>query len=62
MAGQTLKCWSAESRAASTSGPGTPHRHRMINFASQERELLGTYVQVRVTGAGPNSLVGEHAV
>jgi len=36
--------------------------HRMISFASQERELLGTYVQVRVTGAGPNSLVGEHAV
>src|SRR5882724_3028057 len=35
--------------------------HRMINFASQERELLGTYVQVRVTGAGPNSLVGVHA-
>src|SRR6266436_5602886 len=35
--------------------------HRMINFASQESELLGTYVQVRVTGAGPNSLVGEHA-
>src|SRR5712692_393770 len=35
--------------------------HRMINFASQERELLGTYVQVRVTGASPNSLVGEHA-
>jgi tRNA-2-methylthio-N6-dimethylallyladenosine synthase len=36
--------------------------HRMISFASQERELLGTYIQVRVTGAGPNSLVGEHAV
>jgi tRNA-2-methylthio-N6-dimethylallyladenosine synthase len=36
--------------------------HRMINFASQGRELLGTYVQVRVTGAGPNSLVGEHVV
>ncbi len=34
--------------------------HRMINFASQESELLGTYVQVRVTGATPNSLVGEH--
>jgi len=34
--------------------------HRMINFASQERELLGTYVQVRVTGATPNGLVGEH--
>ncbi len=36
--------------------------HRMINFASQERELLGTYVQVLVTGATANSLVGEHAV
>src|SRR5229473_2799559 len=33
--------------------------HRVVNFASQQRELLGTYVQVRVTGAGPNSLVGE---
>jgi tRNA-2-methylthio-N6-dimethylallyladenosine synthase len=34
--------------------------HRVINFSSQEKELLGSYVQVRVTGAGPNSLVGEH--
>jgi tRNA-2-methylthio-N6-dimethylallyladenosine synthase len=34
--------------------------HRVLNFTSQVQELLGTYVQVRVTGAGPNSLVGEH--
>jgi tRNA-2-methylthio-N6-dimethylallyladenosine synthase len=33
--------------------------HKVVNFTSQERELLGTYVQVLVTGAGPNSLVGE---
>ncbi len=33
--------------------------HRVLNFTSQERELLGTYVQVRVTSAGPNSLMGE---
>jgi tRNA-2-methylthio-N6-dimethylallyladenosine synthase len=33
--------------------------HRVVNFTSQERELLGTYVQVRVTSAGPSSLVGE---
>jgi tRNA-2-methylthio-N6-dimethylallyladenosine synthase len=33
--------------------------HKVVNFASQESALLGTYVQVRVTGAGPNSLVGE---
>jgi tRNA-2-methylthio-N6-dimethylallyladenosine synthase len=35
--------------------------HRVINFASQEAALLGKYVQVRVTGATPNSLVGERA-
>jgi tRNA-2-methylthio-N6-dimethylallyladenosine synthase len=34
--------------------------HRVLNFTSQEKELLGTYVQVHVTSAGPNSLVGEH--
>jgi tRNA-2-methylthio-N6-dimethylallyladenosine synthase len=34
--------------------------NRVVNFASQERALLGTYVQVRATGAGPNSLVGQH--
>ena len=34
--------------------------HRVLNFTSQEKELLGTYVQVRVLSAGANSLVGEH--
>ena len=33
--------------------------HRVLNFTSQQKELLGTYVHVRVTGAGPNSLAGE---
>jgi tRNA-2-methylthio-N6-dimethylallyladenosine synthase len=33
--------------------------NRVVNFTSQEQNLLGTYVQVLVTGAGPNSLVGE---
>lgn len=36
--------------------------HRVVNFTSQEAKLLGKYVQVRVTGATPNSLVGEQAV
>jgi len=31
----------------------------VLNFTSPGKELLGDYVQVRVTGAGPNSLVGE---
>src|SRR5208337_3382158 len=32
---------------------------RVLNFTSPAKELLGHYVQVRVAGAGPNSLVGE---
>jgi tRNA-2-methylthio-N6-dimethylallyladenosine synthase len=36
--------------------------HRVVNFASQAPELLGTYVQVRVTDATPNSLLGEHVI
>ena len=41
---------------------GYTSSHRVVNFASQERELLGTYVQVKVTGAGPNNLAGEQVV
>jgi tRNA-2-methylthio-N6-dimethylallyladenosine synthase len=41
---------------------GYTSSHRVVNFASLAKELLGTYVQVRVTGATPNSLVGEHVV
>jgi len=33
--------------------------HRIVNFTSQAKELLGTYVQARITSATPNSLVGE---
>ena len=41
---------------------GYTSSHRIVNFASPAKELLGTYIQVRVTGATPNSLVGGHAV
>jgi tRNA-2-methylthio-N6-dimethylallyladenosine synthase len=33
--------------------------NRVLNFTSPAKDLLGHYVQVRVTGAGPNSLVGK---
>jgi len=36
--------------------------NRVISFTSQAKELLGTYVQVLVTGAGLSSLTGEHLV
>ena len=41
---------------------GYTSSHRVVNFASTANELLGTYLQVRVTGATPNSLVGEHVI
>ena len=34
--------------------------HRIVNFTSQEQNLLGTYVKVQVASAGPNSLAGQH--
>jgi tRNA-2-methylthio-N6-dimethylallyladenosine synthase len=34
--------------------------NRVLNFTSQAQDLLGTYVQVRVTSVGPSSLAGEH--
>ncbi len=39
---------------------GHTSSNRVLNFTSRAAELLGQYVQVRVTSAGPNSLVGEH--
>ncbi len=36
--------------------------NRLLNFTSPLDTLLGTYVSVRVTRAGANSLFGEHAV
>jgi tRNA-2-methylthio-N6-dimethylallyladenosine synthase len=34
--------------------------NRVLNFTSRRENILGEYLQVRVTRAGPNSLVGEH--
>ncbi len=36
--------------------------NRTVNFTSPHENLLGEYLQVRVTRAGPNSLVGEHVL
>jgi tRNA-2-methylthio-N6-dimethylallyladenosine synthase len=39
---------------------GHTSSNRVLNFSSPAENLLGQYTQVRVTRAGPNSLVGEH--
>lgn len=36
--------------------------NRILNFTSPRQSLLGEYVQVRVTSASPNCLIGEHAI
>jgi tRNA A37 methylthiotransferase MiaB len=36
--------------------------NRVLNFTSPHQNLLGQYVQVKVTRAGPNSLVGEQVM
>jgi len=41
---------------------GRPSSNRIVNFTSPRENLLGEYVQVQVTRAGPHSLIGEHAV
>lgn len=40
---------------------GRTSSNRVVNFTSPVPNLLGQYVQVAITQAGPNSLVGEHA-
>jgi tRNA-2-methylthio-N6-dimethylallyladenosine synthase len=62
MVGETFELLvSGKSRRENQWSGHTPC-HRVINFASQEQALLGKYVQVRVTGATPNSLAGEQAL
>ncbi len=49
-----------ESRYESTGQwVGRTTRNRNLTFISSATELLGTYVPVRVTRAGPNALMGE---
>jgi tRNA-2-methylthio-N6-dimethylallyladenosine synthase len=39
---------------------GRTSSNRIVNITSPLESLLGEYVNVRITGAGPNSLAGEH--
>jgi tRNA-2-methylthio-N6-dimethylallyladenosine synthase len=38
---------------------GRTSSNRVVNFTSPRTALVGEYLQVRITRAGPNSLVGE---
>ncbi len=41
---------------------GRTSGNRVLNFTSPRSDLLGQYIQVRVTHAGPNSLAGEQVI
>ena len=45
-----------------TQWTGRTSSNRVLNFTSSRADLLGEYVRVRVTGAGPNSLTGEQSI
>jgi len=45
---------------ARTQWGGRTTCNRLINFTSPRTNLLGEYVQVKITRAGPNSFSGEH--
>src|SRR5271169_4556402 len=45
---------------ARTQWGGRTSCNRLINFTSPRVNLLGEYVQVKITRAGPNSFAGEH--
>ncbi len=45
--------------AARDQWAGRSTSNRVLNFTSPHQDLLGQYVQVKVTRAGPNSLAGE---
>ncbi len=60
--GQTFEVLVSGKSRRENQWSGHTSSHRVLNFTSLRKELLGHYVQVRVMGAGPNSLVGEQVM
>jgi len=60
--GQTFEVLVSGKSRRENQWSGHTSSHRVLNFTSLQKELLGHYVQVRVTGAGPNSLLGEQVM
>ena len=58
--GQTFEVLVDGCHASKGQWVGRTTSNRVVNFASPLENLLGQYVLVKVTRAGPNSLVGEH--
>jgi len=57
--GQTLEVLVDGATRKSGQWLGRTSSNRMVNFTSREPNLLGQYASIKITGAGPNNLVGE---
>ena len=60
LAGNTFELMVSGKSRRENQWSGYTSCHRIVNFTSQEQNLLGTYVKVQVASAGPNSLAGQH--
>jgi len=60
LVGETFEVLVDGHNAARSQWSGRSTSNRVINFTSSSENLLGEYVQVRVTRVGPYSLIGEH--
>lgn len=62
LVGSTLEILVDAHRPARSQWSGRSTGNRIVNFTSPRENLLGEYVQVSILRAGPNSLIGEHAI
>jgi len=62
LAGQTFEVLVEGASRRESQWTGRTSSNRVLNFTSSRADLLGEYVRVRVTGAGPNSLTGEQCI
>ncbi|MDP9148294.1 MAG: tRNA (N6-isopentenyl adenosine(37)-C2)-methylthiotransferase MiaB [Acidobacteriota bacterium] len=60
LVGQAMEVFVSNKSRRENQWSGHATSNRVINFTSLGRELLGSYVRVRVTDSGTSSLVGEH--
>jgi tRNA-2-methylthio-N6-dimethylallyladenosine synthase len=62
LVGQTFEALVEGATRKESHWTGRTSSNRVLNFTSSRTDLLGEYVRVRVTGAGPNSLTGEQCI
>src|SRR6202142_3965394 len=62
LVGETWEILVDARHAAREQWSGRSTSNRLLNFTSPHHSLLGQYVQVKVTRAGPGSFAGEHVI